>query len=715
MTARRSLTAVAAFAGMWLALPTSVLAQSDAQRFGRVSFANSGAAAAQPAFLRGIALLHDFQYSEAVEAFREAQRIDPGFAMAYWGEAMSYNHGVWREQDSVAARAVLVRLGTTSDVRLAKAPTAREKDYVRLLDVLYGTAGTKPSRDSAFAVGAAQLAKQYPADDEAQLLHALALLQLFPRTDSTYEQAAAIAERVRRVHPDHPGALHYIIHAYDDPAHAAAGLTAARAYSKVAPAAGHAQHMTSHIFIALGMWDDVVHANEIAIGLKHTPDALIAANCGHAGLWLDYAYLEQGRWPDAKRMMDGCFAHAGDSATIARGYAEMRLRSIIDMGAAGADVPPLPGNVRGGAVIQFMQAYGSAYDALERRDTIAARSYIDQMVAARMAIARGPRRPNTDQLLGNTQVSVSEMQALMLMYAGQHDAAIALLRAAAAAEDTLPFMFGPPEVQKPSHELLGELLLPMHRPSDAKREFERALRRTPGRSLSLLGLARASRAAGDSAASLAAYRTLLVNWHRADTRVRALGEARHGAGADTTPALSQGELISFAVLPLPAQLRAGAGVVMLDAHQHMIELRKTANGMVCARIVPGEAAWDARCYHEAFAPLFFRAGELAAQGLKRASVDAEMDREIKGGTLHPPSRPVAGYRVLGPASSYDPSTGVATSDLRAWQSVHAPYQTAAEFGFPDEKDLSESQRASMPFVMASGTWWAHVMILHATP
>ncbi|HEX6808767.1 MAG TPA: hypothetical protein VF118_12320, partial [Gemmatimonadaceae bacterium] len=162
-------TVVVAFAVGGSARPAS-------GQFGIVSFANSGAPTAQPAFLRGLALLHDFQYPEAAAAFRAAQKVDPGFAMAYWGEAMTYNHGVWREQDSVAARAVLARLGATAAERLAKAPTAREKDYLRTLDALYFSAGTKPARDSAYARAAEQLAKKYPDDVDAQLFYALSLL-----------------------------------------------------------------------------------------------------------------------------------------------------------------------------------------------------------------------------------------------------------------------------------------------------------------------------------------------------------------------------------------------------------------------------------------------------------------------------------------------------------------------------------------------------------
>src|SRR5690348_1485984 len=181
------------------------IARPALAQFGVVSFANSGAPAAQPAFLRGLALLHSFQYPDAAAAFQQAQKLDPGFAMAYWGEAMTYNHGVWREQDSLAARAALARLGATPAERLAKAPTAREKDYLRTLDVLYSRAGTKVGRDSAYANSVAQLSERYPDDVDAQLFHALSLLSLFPRTDSTYLRAASIAAKVMREHPQHPG------------------------------------------------------------------------------------------------------------------------------------------------------------------------------------------------------------------------------------------------------------------------------------------------------------------------------------------------------------------------------------------------------------------------------------------------------------------------------------------------------------------------------
>jgi tetratricopeptide (TPR) repeat protein len=522
-----------AAAGLLVGFARPVLAQ-----FGEVSFANSGAPAAQAAFLRGLALLHSFQYPQAAAAFQQAQKADPKFAMAYWGEAMTYNHGVWREQDSVAARPTLARLGATPAERLAKAPTEREKDYLRTLDVLYSTAGTKVGRDSAYANAVAQLSLRYPDDVDAQLFHALSLLSLFPRTDSTYLRAASIAAKVMREHPQHPGALHYVIHAYDDPAHAKLGLDAARRYSKVAPTAAHAQHMTSHIFIALGMWDDVVAANEVAIRTVETArGAVTGPPCGHPALWLHYAYLQQGRIADARRMMDACRATSADSPAATRGYAEMRAQYVVDADPPARDVPNDPSDVKRPAPMQFTLDLATAYDALRRGDTTNVAALIGRMQAAQTTSSTSAMAKMMPEMVGAMTVSLDEIRALVLLRRGNKDDAVALLRRAAAEEDAIPFVFGPPEVEKPSHELLGETLLAMGRVAEARREFQLALARTPGRSLTLLDLARASHAIGDSAAASAAYKQLVSNWHRADAVTDAVREARRAAprGRDSKP------------------------------------------------------------------------------------------------------------------------------------------------------------------------------------
>src|SRR5262249_32737311 len=122
----------------------------NASDVGKVAFANSGAEAAQADFLRGLALLHNFEYPDAADAFRKAEAIDPGFAMAYWGEAMTFTHPIWFEQDADGARAALARLAPTAEERKAKTNTERERAYLAAIEVLYGE-GTKEARDVRYS------------------------------------------------------------------------------------------------------------------------------------------------------------------------------------------------------------------------------------------------------------------------------------------------------------------------------------------------------------------------------------------------------------------------------------------------------------------------------------------------------------------------------------------------------------------------------------
>ena len=287
---------VAISAAVWL----SVAAPASAQvKLGEVAFANSGAPAAQADFLAGLGFLHNFEYPRAAEAFKRAQAADPSFAMAYWGEAMTYNHAVWMEQDAGAGRAALARLGANPDARLAKAPTPREREYLQAVETLYG-AGDKEARDFAYADAMAKVHRDFPDDVDATAFYALSLLGTSHqgRDTATYMRSAALLEEVYPSHVHHPGVLHYLIHSYDDPVHAPLGLRAARAYGDVASGAPHALHMTSHIFLALGMWDDVIKSNQdstAAVNALRAARGMKPTGCGHAFSWLMYGYLEAGR------------------------------------------------------------------------------------------------------------------------------------------------------------------------------------------------------------------------------------------------------------------------------------------------------------------------------------------------------------------------------------------------------------------------------------
>src|SRR6476659_7981211 len=165
---------------------------------GALSFPNSGAPSAQPAFRRGVAWLHSFGYEEAIDAFREAQKIDPDFAMAYWGEALAFNQPLWFQEEVEKGRAVLRKLGPTPASRQAKAKTPREQGYVAAVEALWGD-GDKHSRDLKYSEAMSTLAAKFPKDDEAQAFYALGLLAVMPRGDQSLPQrqkAGAIAEAI---------------------------------------------------------------------------------------------------------------------------------------------------------------------------------------------------------------------------------------------------------------------------------------------------------------------------------------------------------------------------------------------------------------------------------------------------------------------------------------------------------------------------------------
>jgi len=515
--------------------------------FGQVSFANSGAAAAQESFLRGLGALHDFEWDSAAESFRKAESIDPNFAMAYWGEAMSHNDGVHFQQDTEAGRAALNKLAPTQEARLAKCPTAREKDYMSAVNLLYNAPGTKEERDFKYSDAMAALYAKYPDDVDAGALYALSLLGTAHngRDFSVFMKSLAVLEPLFFAHPNHPGVDHYLIHSVDDPIHAPLGLLAARNYSKVALKAAHAQHMTSHIFVAMGMWDDVVKANIIASGVLNEQNA--AKNrpptvCGHYNLWLEYGHLQQGRFQDAKKDLDACrnaavgptMAHGADGGDMAsmpgmamaapagRGqvgaYAQMRLRYLIDSDDWNGEVAhwATPDGLDAGTKLTFTFADG--YGAIKRNDLKAAKDALAAMNAptggARSGVGTGAA--TAADFAGRSAILQQELQAMIDAAEGRRDDAIAIVRKAAAAENAMPFEYGPPFIDKPTQELLGELLLDAQQPKDARTAFETALVRTPQRTQALMGLQRAEKAGGDQPAALETAAKLRGIWHSAD-------------------------------------------------------------------------------------------------------------------------------------------------------------------------------------------------------
>jgi tetratricopeptide (TPR) repeat protein len=490
---------------MVAAFPIACSAQPA--KLGTIDFPTSGSPAAQPHFIRGVLFLHSFEYESAAAEFREAQRLESGFAMAYWGEAMTYTHPVWNQQDVAGARAVLNRLASTAEARKAKARTHREQMYLAAVESLYGD-GSKARRDTLYAAAMQQLVSTHPDDMEAQAFYALSLLGLNQgvRDVPTYMRAAAIVEPIFEKNPDHPGAAHYIIHAYDDPAHAPKGLRAARAYSKIAPGAAHAQHMTTHIFLAMGMWDDVVSQNEIAVGHDH--DTWTA---NHYTVWLNYAYLQQGRYARAREMVEMLRQHAGAKPPVQQlwGLAEMRAHYVIDTEDWGSPIATWSiDRLSLGDEGRGYWAFVSGYAAMKRGDAATA-------VASLKTLSEMNTSDKSDDEAPNDILEL-ELKAVMRLRDGAGDEAVTLMREATKRADALPVDFGPPSIVKPPHELFGDILLELGHAKEAQSEFLKALELAPKRARSLLGLARASAAAGDSKSARRAWSELRAIWHGAD-------------------------------------------------------------------------------------------------------------------------------------------------------------------------------------------------------
>ena len=503
------------------------------EKLGSITWPTSAKPAAHAQFIRGVLYMHNFHYDEAAEAFRKAQQSDPADVMSFWGEAMSHTHPVWNEQDTTAARAALRRLAPTRARRLAIARTPRERAWLDAAETLYEGNTPKAKRDTLYAAAMEKLHAAQPNDPEAATFYALALLGLNQgqRDTVTYGRAYAVVDSVFAAHPDHPGAAHYLIHAVDDPDHAQLGLRAAQHYSQIASSAGHALHMTSHIFMALGMWDDVVTANERAQATL--PDYLSS----HVVTWLGYGLMQQGRYKEAQRWIDSLYAQGkrAKSDETREGSMGGTGELVASWNASTNRWRERAGRVRvdtAGTDVSTVQ-FGIALGALGRGERALADSMLRGIVrelaadSARLARAKNPQ-PGDVAWNGVIRIREHTLRAMLLAADGRRDSALALLRKAGEIEQSIPVEFGPPTSFKPPHEVAGEILLAMGRFVEAESEFKLVLARTPRRTLAMIGLARAAKGQGNSDAAARTYGELVQIWRNADAGIAEVEEARRG-------------------------------------------------------------------------------------------------------------------------------------------------------------------------------------------
>jgi hypothetical protein len=517
---------------------------------GTINFPTSGSPQAQAHFLRGVAALHSFWYPVALEEFRAATRAEPKFMMGYWGEAMAHNHPLWGDpQDTDAARQALTHIVLTPQLM------PRERAYIQAVQVLYGE-GDQPARDQAYAAAMERVYQEYPEDLEAATFYALALLGSVrpddPTAVRTRMRAAAIALEVYHKAPNHPGAAHYILHAFDDPEHAILALPAARRYADIAPAAPHAQHMPSHIFLQLGMWPEAAASNAASwnasdqwVQRHHLP---LSKRDYHSLHWWLYTVLQQGHYEQANDLLTlmrqslaafpeddqrmrvyGAYTNASMAAALVveteRWDAAAQLLPTVPTPQGQAPAPSGANPYQAFAVLTQMPAIFARGLAAAMQGAPTAQQSIDVLRASREQL------PGTGEVFGMPMGTILEIQALEIAAAvsaaqGHLEAAIATMQQATALEEKMPPPPGPPPVIKPAHELFGEILLRADRPVEAAQQFATALYRHPNRARALLGAARAAARRDDRAAAVRAYTQFLQQWQQGDAPLPEQREAR---------------------------------------------------------------------------------------------------------------------------------------------------------------------------------------------
>jgi tetratricopeptide (TPR) repeat protein len=505
-------------------LASPVAAQLES--VGDLRFDTSASPEAQNHFLRGVAILHSFGWKQAIAEFQAAQKIDPDFALAYWGETLCYNHPLAPEQDGKTPREVLGRLGATPEARLAKAPTSREKGFLRAVEELWAEGPQKDdwrARRAAYMEAMARLHQEFPDDDEVTTFYAVALLSgARALEDDTFRlevKAGALSMDVFNRNRNHPGAAHYIIHAFDDPIHAPLALDAADAFADIAPAVSHAIHMPTHIYIQHGMWDKVANQNmrahQVASDLWKPGDSM--GDMSHSLDWGQYGFLQMGdyvraadnvrRFEEMVKMSDKGRASSGFALAKARYIIETEEWKVQELPEDASDEELLANGLSAIRLGDLETA-----QKMEKRlaEKASGSSTSESGGGAHAGHGGAPPPPSDDDQA--TKVMHQEMAALLALARGRKDEAVELLRNAVRLEETMRPPNGAANPVKPSHELLGEVLLETGDPSESAKAFEASLLRMPNRARSLLGSARAHAAAGDRATASERFQKLVEIW-----------------------------------------------------------------------------------------------------------------------------------------------------------------------------------------------------------
>ncbi|HKD82256.1 MAG TPA: hypothetical protein VKH81_21365 [Candidatus Angelobacter sp.] len=466
---------------------------ASSQGLGKVSFPISCKAEVQPSFDKGLALLHSFQYAAAENAFNMVAQGDPQCAIAYWGLAMSSYHALWEGADQKAERKGHQYLERARQIGTAD---KREREYIDALSlVLNGGHGASAAELIEYSHAMEQICKDYPQDGEAQAFYALSLLAQPEKGDDleVRRHAIAILNKLSAAQPQHPGAVHYLIHAADTPELAPEGLEAARRYATIAPDSSHALHMPSHIFVRLGLWQESIDSNQAAAvaAAEATGRHLGEAHYQfHAMDFLDYSYLQLGEEDKARQIIQELNQVPGRSDDVVTNLRiRWTARNLLELHHWKEALATAPGgDTRDRMTIFALRAIAAARtgDA-----SAAAENFKLLKQAAKQKLPKDEKFEDYRR---------QEVEAWLLYAKGRTDQAIKKMRAAVATEEDVD-----PGFLVPAREMLADMLLELHRPEPALAEYEAELKITPNRFNALYGAAAAAEMAGKTGKAKSYY------------------------------------------------------------------------------------------------------------------------------------------------------------------------------------------------------------------
>jgi tetratricopeptide (TPR) repeat protein len=541
---RTSIVAAVSCAALCLVLSPVAGAHDEAptgkppEQLGKVSFEVSCNAAAQQEFNRAMALFHSFWFEPAKRSFTRVLELDPQCGMAYWGiSIMSMGNPFTWAANPGASKGGAPAYDKAAEVG---AKSERERDYIAALGAFFKdwqTVEFQP-RALAFEKAMAGVAAKYPADDEGQILYALALNITALPTDKTFAnqaKAAAILEPLFKKYPDHPGVAHYLIHTYDYADLASRGLASADAYGKIAPSVPHALHMPSHIYARVGRWPEMVEGNRASYlaakaELKDDGRSGIAGyDALHAMDYLVYAELQLAQDKAARKLLDEAQSIRKvnvENFPAIYALAAIPARYAIERGdwAQAAGLRLVPSGLtwdkfpQAEAVLVFARALGAARSG----QIDAARADVGRLGELKRQLLAS----NNTYWAAQANFQIQAVQAWIAHAEGRNDEALALMRTATEAEGASDKHPVTPGNVIPSRELLGDMLLELGRPADALAEFEHSLQRDPQRLHGLYGAARSAEAAGDRVTSREYYAALAALTAEHDTDRPELVRAR---------------------------------------------------------------------------------------------------------------------------------------------------------------------------------------------